>query len=115
MASVNVTVRTEQEDNIYSYDFKIGHKCFMLLFFFKKGMQKNTYASRRPGPEVIKLFFMLSLVEHLNAHKYKKYQVIRPYLGQDKPRMLFFPLINVKMTTMVGILTFVSKKNFMLS
>ena len=27
------------------------------------------------------------------------------FLGADKPRMLFFPLINVKMPTIVGILT----------
>ena len=37
------------------------------------------------------------------------------FLGSDKPRMLFFPLINVKMPTIVGILTFMSWKNFMLS
>ena len=30
--------------------------------------------------------------------------------GSDKPRMLFFPLINVKMPTIVGILTFMSRK-----
>ena len=53
--------------------------------------------------------------EILNAHKYKKYQEIRLFLGSDKPRMLFFPLINVKMPTIVGILTFMSRKNFMLS
>ena len=29
--------------------------------------------------------------------------------------MLFFPLINIKMPTNVGILTFMSRKNFMLS
>ena len=29
--------------------------------------------------------------------------------------MLFFPLINVKMPTIVGILTFIGRKNFMLS
>ena len=29
--------------------------------------------------------------------------------------MLVFPLINVKMPTVVGILTFMSRKNFMLS
>ena len=33
----------------------------------------------------------------------------------DKPRMLFFPLIHVKMPTIVGILTFMSRKNFLLS
>ena len=36
------------------------------------------------------------------------------FLGSDKPRILFFPLINVKMPTTVGILTFMSRKNFML-
>ena len=40
----------------------------------------------------------------------KKYQDIQLFAGSDKPRMLFFLLINV-----VGILTFVSRKNFMLS
>ena len=71
----------------------------------------------RSGPKVIKLFFILNSVEHeiLNAHKYKKYQAIRLFLGPDKPRMLFFPLTNVKMPTIVGILTFMSRKNFMLS
>ena len=29
--------------------------------------------------------------------------------------MLFFPFINVKMPTIVGILTFMSRKNFMLN
>ena len=37
------------------------------------------------------------------------------FLGPDKPRMVFFLLINVKMPTTVGILTFISRKNFMLS
>ena len=50
------------------------------------------------------------------------------FLGLDKSRMLFFPLINVKMPTtvgilpttvgiltIVGILTFMSRKSFMLS
>ena len=36
-------------------------------------------------------------------------------LGSDKPRMLFFPLINVKVPTVVGIFTFMSRKNFILS
>ena len=39
------------------------------------------------------------------------------FLGSEKPRMQFFPLINVKMptTVTVGILTFMSRINFMLS
>ena len=37
------------------------------------------------------------------------------FAGSDKPRMLFFLLINVKMPTIVGILTFMSRKTFMLN
>ena len=37
------------------------------------------------------------------------------FLSSDKPRMLFFQLITVKMPTIVGILTFMSRKNFMLT
>ena len=60
-----------------------------------------------------KAFFKLNLVELeiLNAHKYKKYQEIQHLSGSEKPRMLFFLLINVKMPTIVGILTFMSRKN----
>ena len=58
-------------------------------------------------PRGYKTFFMLNAVEHeiLNAHKYKKYQEIRLSLGSDKPRMLFFPSINV----------FMSRKNVILN
>ena len=68
--------------------------------------------SLKPGPEVIKLFYaLLNSVEHviLNAHKYKDIKKIL-VLGSKKPKMLFFPLINVKMPTIVGILTFMSRK-----
>ena len=60
---------------------------------------------------------MLSSAKHeiLNAHKYEKCKKIQHFLGSDKPRMLFFLLINVKMPTIVGILTFMSRENFMLS
>ena len=37
------------------------------------------------------------------------------FLGSDKSRMLFFPLINVKMRTVVVILTFMSRNHFMLT
>ena len=36
-------------------------------------------------------------------------------LGSDKTRLLLFPLINVKMPTIVGILTFMSRNYFILS
>ena len=63
----------------------------------------------RPGS--YKTFFMLSSFEHeiLNAHKYKNIKKVG-FLGSDKTSMLFFPLINVKMPTIVGILTFMSRK-----
>ena len=64
-----------------------------------------------------KTFIMLNSIEHeiINTHKYKKYQGNSNFLGSDKPRMLFFQLVNVKMPTIVGILTFLSRKNFVLS
>ena len=73
-------------------------------------------------PRRYKTFFMLNSIEHeiLNVQSIK---ISRnsTFLGSDKPRMLFFPLINVKMPTMfgllkiVGILTFMSRKKIMLS
>ena len=68
------------------------------------------------GPEVIMIFFMLSLAEHkiLNASKYKNKNNIKKghhFSISDKPIMLFFLLTNVKMPTAVGILTFMSRKN----
>ena len=64
-----------------------------------------------------KTFFMLNSVEHeiLNAHKFKNIEKFIFFLDSDKPRMLFFLLINVKMPTIVGILTFMNRKNFMLN
>ena len=44
---------------------------------------------------------------------------MRPFLGSVKPvfavKSVFFPLIHVKMPTVVGILTFMNGKIFMLS
>ena len=54
-------------------------------------------------------------VEHeiLNAHKYKNTKKFAPPPGPVKSRTLFFPLIHVKMPTIIGILTFMGGKNFM--
>ena len=59
---------------------------------------------------------MLDSIEHeiLNAHRYKNIKKFRIFSGSDTPGVLFFPLINVKMPTVVGILTFMSGKTFML-
>ena len=66
-------------------------------------------------PQSYKSFFMLNSAEHkiINAHKYKNLRKFSTILGSDKLIMLFFLFINVKMPTTVGILTFMSRKNFM--
>ena len=62
-------------------------------------------------PRGYKTLFMLnSGDEILNAHKYKKKSVNSAFWGSDKPRMLYSPLIIVKMPTIVGILTCMSRK-----
>ena len=61
---------------------------------------------------------MLNSAEHeiLNAHKYMYDDIKKSaFLGSDKSIMLYFLLINVEMSTIVGILTFVSRINFMIS
>ena len=64
-----------------------------------------------------KTFFMLNSVEHeiLNARKYTSIKKFSFFSDSEKPRMLFFLLINVKMSTIVDILTFMSRENFMLT
>ena len=51
---------------------------------------------------------MLKSAEHeiLNAHKYKSIKKFRHFSGSDKPRVPFFPFLNLKMPTVVGILKF---------
>ena len=63
-----------------------------------------------------KIFYMLNSTEHdiclahsINISRNSAFSVT------DKPRMLFSLLINVTMPMIFGILTFKSRKNFMLS
>ena len=60
--------------------------------------------------------FMLNSAEHeiFDAHDYRNIKK-SAFSGSDMPKMLFFLLINVKMPTIVDILTFMSRKMFMLS
>ena len=72
--------------------------------------------SVKPSPEVIN-FIMLISAEHeiLNAHKYK---ILRNSIFKAQINlgiMLLFLLINAEMPTIVGILTFMSRKKFMLT
>ena len=111
---------------LYKNNIKSGHgisyyetPCMsrILLFYFGYSFLKACLSYLLTWPRGNKTFFMLNSVEHviLDVHKYKKISRNSAFLGSDKPRMLFFPLINVKMPTLVGILTFMSSKNFMLS
>ena len=81
----------------------------------KDSDQMAVYEPPHLSPRLQKI--MINSAEHeiLNAHKYKNFKKSNIFLGSDKHRMLFFPLINVKMPTIVGILTFMSRKKFMLS
>ena len=58
---------------------------------------------------------VIQLNEHeiLNAHKYENIKEFSFFRGSDKPRMLFFLLMNVKMPTIVGILTLMSRKSWL--
>ena len=56
---------------------------------------------------------MLNSAEHefLNAHKYKNIRYKFSFFsGSDQTRMLFFLLLNVKMPTIIGILTLMNWK-----
>ena len=69
---------------------------------------------QQPGPEVIKLFscstqLSMKILVLISMKTIKKFSF---FLDSDNAKMLFFPLINVKMPTIVGILTFMSGKNF---
>ena len=69
-----------------------------------------------PGTQVIKNFLLKSAKhEILNAHYYKMSRNSDFLSRSHMPRMLFFMFINVKMPTIIGILTFMSMKSFMLS
>ena len=60
---------------------------------------------------------MFKSAEHeiINAHKYENIKKFSFFSGSDNLIMLFFLLINVEMPTIVGILTFMSRKKFILS
>ena len=89
----------------------------MESFFLSFLIHKNTCKPETNLARGYKTFFMLNSAEHeiLNTHKCKISRNSAFFSGLGKPRMLFSPLINVKMPTIVGILTFMSGKNFMLT
>ena len=61
------------------------------------------------------IMFYFAIYSQLSISQSEKYQEKQHFLGSGKPRILFSRSINVKMPTIVGIVTFMSRKNFMLS
>ena len=55
----------------------------------------------------------LSLANIFNAHMYEKIKKFSLFRAQISLEYHFFLLINVKMPTIVGISTFMGRKNFM--
>ena len=68
-------------------------------------------------PRGYKTFFMLKLTEHeiSTAHKNFKNRQIKKFIALSLSDVVFIMLINVKMPTIVGILTFMSRIKFVLS
>ena len=96
--------------------YYLGNETFPGKDLFVKGkmlLKEQILFKRWPG--VIELFSYSDQLTMdfliLTRTKYKKKLV----QGSDKAIMLFFLLINVEMPTIVGILTFTSRKNFKLS
>ena len=89
------------------------------IFSSSTNQTRDCQKSRKHLNGGSKKFFMLKSTQlsmrFLNENKYKTYQENQLFSGSDKLIMHFFQLINVKMPTIVGILTFMSRKNFMLS
>ena len=78
--------------------------------------EPRSILTKLSGPEVIKLFScstQLSMKFQLLIKL--KYQQIKKFLVLSLSGVVFILLINVKMPTIVGILTFMSRINFVLS
>ena len=84
------------------------------LYSILNGNNTNTRNDKQSGPGVIKLFSCSTQLS-ITFKMLISIEISRnsAFLCSDKPRMLFFTLINLQMPTTVGIL--MSKKNFMLS
>ena len=67
-------------------------------------------------PRGYKTFFMFNSIDKMStAHKEIKYRQMNKFLALSLSDVVFIMLINVKMLTIVGILTFISRINFVLS
>ena len=97
--------------------FKLFFNHFYLLGLSKKEkIWINLLLTNQSGPEVIKLLHtQLNWAWNFNCSLKLKYRQIKKFLALSLPGAVFIMLINVKMPTIVGILTFMSRINFVLS
>ena len=97
------------------------YTCILVQLVFKISNTDLLMVSpeiRDSKPQGYKSFFMLNSTEHeiSTAHKnYKKKRQIKKLLALSLSDVVFIMLINGKMPTIVGILTFMSRINFVLS
>ena len=78
--------------------------------------RQESINSLNAGPEIINLFFMLNSTEHeLSSAKKLKYRQIKNVLALSLTDVVLILLINVKMQTIIDILTFMRRINFLLS
>ena len=77
---------------------------------------EDDYVASRPGPRVVKLFFMLNSTEHeiSTALQKLKYRQMKKILALSLSDALFIMRINVKMQTIVCIRTYMNRINFVL-
>ena len=66
------------------------------------------------GPRGYKTFFMLNSTEHKISTAHTTKIPTKKYVALILSDVVFIMLMNVKMPTIVGILTFMSKINFVL-
>ena len=99
--------------NLASNIYWNGHQDYIRI---KLGLLDSNEAPQT-RPWGYKTISMLNSAEHKiwNTHKGKEISRNTAFSGLDKPRMSFFLIINVTMPTILGILTFMTRKNFMLS
>ena len=78
-------------------------------------IRKDMLLHEKTQPRGLKTFFMLSSTEHenLTAHSNKLVNNKDNFFALKLLDIVFILLINVKMPTTVGILTFMSRINFM--
>ena len=86
-----------------------------ICFDFSMDTHTNMYLLLDNRPRGYKTLFMLNSTENFNCSYKLRYQQIKMFLALSLSDVAFNMLLNVQMPTIVGILTFMSRINFVLS